>query len=140
MGIKTALFTFLKADGPIAAIVGTKVFQGSAPKKAALDYIVFQRIANPGDHHMTAAVGLASPTFQIDCYAATGTRRTALYEAVRDSFDGLGPTTWSGVSVQAVFLDTDVDSEEPAKDGSEKKIYRNRMDVEIWHTRSVPTF
>jgi len=140
MSFKTDLRAYLIADAPLAALVGTRIFAGFAPTSADLPYITIQRIASPGQHHLTAAAGIANETFQIDVWTKTQSSLEAIAIAVRNALDGFGPALMGATDVRGIRLDNQSDTFDRPDDGSQGGTYRDRMDFDVWFFTNVPTF
>ena len=136
--IKVDFLAFLKSKTAIKNIVGRKIYAGQAPSSASLPYITIARISEPPHHHMTAAAGIASPTFQVDSWGRNLKQVSVLSEAIRnaiDGFRGLMGTT----DVRVARIISTSDDEEDQKNGSQQPALRTRQDILIWYFRSVPT-
>jgi hypothetical protein len=91
----TALRARLVANGPVNALVGTKIYPLIAPQNAALPYVRYQVISDLRDEHLKGYDGARVSRVQIDCFAAT-------YIAARDLANKIiaavaTPATESGV-------------------------------------------
>lgn len=144
MSMRTALHAELADDTTIAGLVGIRIRPGVAGKADALPYIVYNKITDVPAHHMTAAAGLTTTHWQIDCYAGSASAADTLAEAVRDALDGFpAGTMGSGdntANVRGCRLHGTTDDYIPPAEGQEYGVYRRIMEFEIWHTQSVPTF
>ena len=145
MSIKTALATRLLAVSGVTDIIGTgddaMLFQGWADQDATYPYMTFVQISSEGVHHLASASGLGHPLFQIDIWSDATATRESLAEAVRTALDGFSGTV-SGEDIRSIrLLDRGRDTQETAEIGGEElPVYRTSIDIEIWHTESVPTF
>lgn len=136
--IKIDILAFLKSKTAIKAIVGRKIYAGHAPSGASLPYITFSRVSEPPHHHMKAAAGIASPTFQIDSWGKNSKVVSELSEAIRNAIDGF--TGLMGTNdVRVARITASFDDEEEQKNGSQRPAYRVTQDILIWYLRSVPT-
>jgi len=136
--IKIDLVAFLKSKTAIKAIVGRKIYPGHAPSSASLPYITFSRISEPPHHHMGAAAGIASPTFQVDSWGRNSKQVSKLSEAIRNAIDGF--TGLMGTNdVRVARITRTSDDEEAQQNGTQQPAFRIGQDILIWYLRSVPT-
>ncbi len=138
--IKKVLFDYLRLDSGVSAQVAERIFPQIAPTSTNFPYITIQRISDPGINHMLAASALANPTFQFDVWGETSLQTEDASEALREALDGLQRTQLQDVYISGVRVENQSDSTERPTDGRQTTIYRTRMDVIIWHDKTVPTF
>lgn len=121
-GLEEGLVTYLRADGPIAALVGTRVHPMILPQVATYPALAYMVVSDDRPQSHSGPTGLATPRVQIDCWGATYGAAKALERAVRAALEGYIGSMGS-VTVRGVFLDTaqDLFDEEAQK-------YRVRMD------------
>lgn len=110
--VRAALRQYLLADAPIAAIVGTRVYPSRMPQGEVRTSIVYTRVSEVGDHHLSGPSGLTRTRVQIDSWAQTIDAAVALADAVKECLDGFrGSVQWdenspgNAVTVQGVFFD-----------------------------------
>ena len=137
MSAGAALRTRLLAVSGVTAITST-VLQGYAKTATALPYIVIHAIGGTPHGYMDNAAAIGEHTLQIDGYAASGTVRDNLSEAIRNAVDG-----WDGlvgtVSIRRVILDPPAHTVEGLDSGRETPIFRTRIDARVWFAQAVPT-
>lgn len=103
--IRIGLRTFLLSDGPVAAIVSTRIYPVKLPQGVTLTSLVLNEISGQGDHHNEGASGLVRTRMQIGAWSQTVDGAHALFLAVKEAIDGYrGPM--GDVQVQAVFIDS----------------------------------
>lgn len=113
--VRQGLHAYLLADAAISALVGgiriypVKLLQGQVNTS-----IVYSRISEVGDHHMTGPSGLNSIRIQIDAWAQTAAAANTLANLIKERIDGFsGVMTYGAnsppdqqVTVQGVFFDS----------------------------------
>lgn len=107
--IRPALRAFLIADGPIAALVATRVYPIKLPAGIAAASIVYNEVSGVGDYHMQGPSGLAQVRMQIGAWAPTADQAHALFLAIKERIEGYRGPMGEGaaeVRVQGVFIDT----------------------------------
>lgn len=96
------------ARAAVAALVGTRVYPGSAGRNAELPYIVVRKLDNDFCETFDNSGGLEIEEFAIDCKGAT--QQSA--EAVAEACKGFLPTyagAIGGVTIWGVLLDLEFD-------------------------------
>lgn len=124
-----AVYTILKANSAVAALVGTRVYALKAPQPATAPYITYQRISGERTRDTRGPTGRARARIQVDCYATGYAGANALANAVRKSLDGYRGTVAS-VRVWSIALESDLDFYE---DGVDPPLYRVTMDFFVTH-------
>lgn len=127
---EAALITALKANVPVAAVVGTKVFIMGARQGAEYPYVTVQRIATAGAGHLDGASNLDWPLVQVDCWSPDGLVALNLGNAVRAAIDSVAITSTTP-NIYAVFQD----QRGPAPD-EETRNFRVSQDYHIFHERN----
>lgn len=131
--------TYLAAQAAVSSLVGTRIYPDALPQDATRPALVFTVISSVGEHHLTAAAGIARAIVQIDCYADTRLAANALSEAVRGEMQGYRGAMGSEY-VQCCHLQNRIYDYDTPEHGSDQGLYRVIMEWLIWHTESVPTF
>lgn len=67
----TALAARIMADGPVAAVVGTKVHWVKVPQNTPLPYVRLQTISDVRPEHLKGYDGARVTRVQADCFAAS---------------------------------------------------------------------
>lgn len=128
--IRPALRSFLLSYAPISSVVGSRVFPIKLPQATTADSIVYNRISGAGDYHLQGLSGFANNRFQIDAWAGTADRATALADLIRDRIDGyrgeMGTDSPPSITVHGVFM---ADQREDYDD--EAKLHRMSRDYFI---------
>jgi len=138
MTMETSIHSHLIGVAAILALVSDRIVPGEVDQDTIMPYITFERVTEIGTHHQLAASGISAPVYQFDIWAETSASRLEISEALRDSLDGYSGT-FGDQDVRVMrIMDFEGTIEEPS-DGSEDVIYRCRIDIKIWRSRSVPT-
>jgi len=137
--IYKSLYVYLSGQSAISNLVGSRIYPHYAPESAVMPYVVFQRISNIDFHHFGAQSKVARDLFQFDIWDTDSTSIEAVKEAVREEIDGFQGTL-SGIDVRLIEIIDNDESDEYAKDGSDTRYLRSRIDANVFYFRSVPTF
>jgi hypothetical protein len=78
----TALFTRLKNDAPIAAVVATRIYWLKVPQNAARPYVRLQTISDPRPANLQGYDSARVTRVQADCFADTYGAARALAEKI----------------------------------------------------------
>lgn len=118
--IRPALRSFLLSYSPISDVVGARLFPIKLPQGTTADSIVYNRISGAGDYHLQGLSGFANNRIQIDAWAPTADKATALADLIRDRIDGyrgeMGTDSPPSITVHGVFMaDQREDYDEEAK-------------------------
>jgi len=125
-----AIYYLLTNDGPISAIVGTRVFPEIADQEQTKPYVVYSIRSNDPSDVQAAPSALDTASVEVNCYALSYTAAIDLSDAVRTCLDRRSGT-YSGVNVQSIQYITEVmDFEEP------QRLYRVMSDYEVRIDRS----
>ena len=125
-----AIYYLLTNDGPISAIVGTRVFPEIADQEQTKPYVVYSIRSNDPSDVQAAPSALDTASVEVNCYALSYTAAIDLSDAVRTCLDRRSGT-YSGVNVQSIQYITEVmDFEEP------QRLYRVMSDYEMRIDRS----
>jgi hypothetical protein len=127
MTIQDELFTRLKDDAGVSAIVGTGIYPVRLPQNKSTPALVYTQISGPRLHDLGGASDRAMPRFQVDCWADTAAAAKSLADAVRASLNGFNGTL---TTIKATIrLDNE---QEDYDDGA--KLYRVIQDYRLNHT------
>ena len=132
MPIAAALCTILNDAPAVTNIIGTGIYPSILPADAELPALVYQKISGPRDHVTAGPSGLASPRFQITCWAKTYKKVVELAEAVRQTLDGYAGTVDS-IIIQAIHLMDESDMPDVRPDNREVTKQGKRLDFQVWH-------
>ena len=131
MPVEADLVAHLEGQSWIADQVDDRIYPSVRPQESTVPAIVYQRIATPRRHTHDGPAGLANPTFQWTCWAATYGAAIALAQEVRFALDGyrgqMGDTYVSGIFVVSEIDDRDEDT----------GYWRRIIDSVVWHRELV---
>jgi hypothetical protein len=120
-----ALYYLLTNDGPVAAIVGTRIFPELADQEQVKPYIVYNIRSNDPSDVQSGPSSLDTASVEVNCYAPTYAAAIDLSDAVRTCLDRRSGT-YSGVNIQSIQYITEVmDFDEP------QRLYRVMADYEM---------
>ena len=132
MAVEKALCTILNNTAAVTDIIGTSIYPEVLSPDATLPALVYQQISGVRDHVTAGPSGLASPRFQLTCWAATYQRAAELAEAVRQTLDGYSGTV-VGIIIQAIHLLDESDMPSVRPDNKEQTRRGKRLDFQVWH-------
>ena len=108
MSIEKVIYSKLSGDSDVSALVATRIYPVNLPQKPTYPAIVYTRISGERAYSLGGPSDLASPRFQIDCFASTYSAAKDLASKIRSAINGFRGTV-AGVLVQGVFLENDND-------------------------------
>jgi hypothetical protein len=136
MSVEQGLVAHLLADGPTAAIIGTRVHPGSIPQDGTVPAIVYQRISTLRETDLDGPSDMVNVRMRLDLWHNTYAGVKALADAVRVALNGVGlasPHLLGAEPVQFVYLDNDGDL--PDFEG-DRRDYRVAQDWIVIHTET----
>ncbi len=122
--MQTALRTRLKADGAIAALVGTRIDWGLRPQAKSLPAISLLIVPTPRDYHMGGAQVTQQYRVQCDCWGVTYKSAFDVAEAVIACLEP------SSGEFQASFVERRADMPELTDTG---EVHRVMLEFKITH-------
>lgn len=120
MSLEEAIFTHLKNDAGVAALVGTRIFPLEMHAPATLPAIVYQRIDGVPRNHMRGGTTKINARIQIDCYGEEYADAKAVAAAVRTAMN-----TWPAGFKALLLSDRDFEEERTA-------LKRVLMEFSVW--------
>jgi hypothetical protein len=135
-GIEEALVALLMGDVTVQGLVRSQIYPETAPQKRyTAPYLVYTRVGSDSVRHLRGASGLVRTTFSLNVWAVDVLSRTAVNEALRPLFDGVGPVLSAGVDIRSIALLDELDSFLVPDDGSEIGTFTTAHTLDIWHRR-----
>jgi hypothetical protein len=128
--MKAGLIALLTSESTIAAIVGSRVYFGKAPQKAALPYIVITQMTSEDFKSLDGTGELRAIDFDIDCKADRALTAATLGDAVREFIQDYTGSAGSK-TIGAVLLNDESTDYEPPQDGSDIGVHTVLLDVTI---------
>lgn len=148
--ITSAIRDYLKTEPTVTAFVGPRVrtrwascsdFRGSDGK--VRPYIIVLQISGETVHHQGGAMDRMNPRVEAHCFAGVSSDANKLSTAVRGVMDGL-TNRYLGrknLFVRSIMLAVPVrEIDEPPEDGSDEAIFRDLLELDVWHEQAVPVF
>jgi hypothetical protein len=133
MSIEQGIVAHLLADGPTAAIVGTRVHPGAIPQEGTLPAVVYARVSTQRDVDLSGPMDFVQVRMRLDLWDNSYAGVKALADAVRVALNGVGlasPHLLGAEPVQLVYLDNDGDL--PDFEG-DRRDYRVSQDWIVIH-------
>lgn len=103
MSLDDAVYTLLKNDATVAALVGTRIYSMYLPEGESLPAITFQQISGVPNYSCDGAVGQRESRYQITGWGVTAVQARALAAAIDAAVSAYGGTVAS-VTIQAAFV------------------------------------
>ena len=133
--LKADIRTAILADGTLAALIGTKVYQEYASEAVALPYIIMTSPTEEGVHHQGGVSVPALTELQLTIWANTPESRLAVRTALREFLDGTVRTTFTSTFCHSITNTNNIDTKEKPDEGSQNFSFGVIMDFDIWHNR-----
>lgn len=131
MTLQAFLYSYLTANAGVSAIVGTRVYESLVPQGAAYPAISYSLVSRSGEaDSLDGADEQAVYRMQVNCWATSGVNRQALASAVRSALNGY-VGTYSGKVIQEIWLDNELDQDEPMPGNDAQRLYGRFMDFMI---------
>lgn len=86
--IEADLYSYLKNDTGISAIVGTRIYPKVAPQNVQTPYIVYHEIISDDNQCMGGVIYQTDTRFQVDCWSPKYSEVKALKTAVKTAIVG----------------------------------------------------
>ncbi len=132
MIIQQALTSFLLADAPIAAFVGTRVHWVRLPQKPTYPCVLLEAISSPAIGDMEGETKLRRMRVQATVYGPLYTEATAVLKAIRDAIHGFSGLMGGvgGVDVESI----DLESGDQERDGvdDDLDVMTKQLDFVVW--------
>jgi hypothetical protein len=130
------------ADALSAPPWGVKIFVSTVPQNVPLPYV---RLAGDGgrpDYHLAGEIGDLAKRVQCDVWASSADEADRIAELIRlaplSGFHGRWTDEAGNVTqVKAVTIQTEIDTFEDPRTGSDEMRYRNAKEYSIHHERPV---
>lgn len=139
--IGEALRAYLLDRAGVSAIVGTRMYPGAAPERAAFPRLVYQTVSTNDLTDHDGGDGYTDETVQIAAEAHTRATATALMHEVRKALVGYGAADglMDGWGVAAILPEGRFEQPEAPADGSDQWTYRWVCDYRVTHYDAAPT-
>lgn len=131
IAIESVLYSLLVGDATVGGLVGTRVYPAIVPQNASLPATTYQQLSGVREHTCAGPQGMASPRFQINCWADTYAEARTLSDAVRVLLDGYSGTV-SERTVHVMMLEDEGDMPEVPAGKDVLKRFVKRLDFIIW--------
>ncbi len=116
-----------KSGTSTQGVIGTRCYPaGGAPQKIDVkdgQYLTWQLISNPQNHHQGGNAQLSSARIQFNCYGKTPKLAKALRNAIKsdiDNFRGNFGDLGSLITVRNAYFDTERMASNPPQDASQR--------------------
>jgi len=106
--IESALIAGMLANGPIAAIVGTRIYPMMAPPKAEMPCIVVEKVGYATNYTTDGPAGISEAMMNITMLALRYKSGKDVEGAVRDYLSGFKGTV-SGIKILSALIKDEID-------------------------------
>ena len=136
MNIRQALFSRLTS-------IGTQVFsdlvvypEGGLPTDPPDHYITYRKLSNEHARHLGGGSEVTDVRYEVVCWATRALEADELAEKIRNNLDNVSGD-FEGVTVQAFFLEDDINEFVPPTDSSHTGRHATVQDWRIWHVETL---
>lgn len=130
---ETNLITYLNAEIPSIK------FYSHIPEKRSYPAACYQLVANPHDHNLDGAAGVARARIQFSFFSYDQADTEEQAELLRVSLDGYHGAMGDGEVLSALLQNELCLYEQPAN-GTDEGIYHRVVDYMIKHRVTIPSF
>lgn len=131
--VESALFAYLAAQPTITSLLGTQsqesIYPMRAPEGVALPLVVYHMVSGRPIHTKDGDADLASPVFQITCWATEYQDAKAVQAAIEAAINAYVGPTLEGVGVPEMIVENKQDLSDPTS-----LEYGASLDVIVWHS------
>lgn len=140
--LSDAIYTRLKNDTAIAALVGARIYPSSLPDGVTYPALSFFMVSDLRDHTLSGPINLSRPRIQIDIWSSKKTEMQKLSKLIRVALDGFsGPVGGVGYDgnqftsmLQGVLLENRQELYE-----SNTKTQHGILDFYVWNDEGRET-
>ena len=130
--IENAIYSMLSSDGPLSALVGTRIDPLLVPQGVAMPAVSYKQLPSSRDDTLGGPTGLVRSQWEFTCWSDLYSEARAVADALRQAISGFDGTV-SGVVIQAVQAPSDehdVPANPAGKDVARR--YGKSLDFTIW--------
>ena len=131
--IGKALRAILTTYGPVASVVGNRVYPIFLPEKAKFPAIAFRRTSTQRDPHQRGGGGSIKASLSVSCISQDYDQAEELGEAVGVCFNAYRGEA-AGIHVQSVFVEDQSDDPSPSVDGAGQPVFQVVLQIEATYT------
>ena len=121
MSVETGLVAHLKANGAVAALVGTRVYHERLPQSPTYPAITYTRTGTDRWMTLSGAIAMSRVRITLDCWATSSAQLEALAVAVRGAVGGVTGSL-GGTSIQHCTYETEADLSEFDGDQADRRV------------------
>lgn len=131
MSIKTAIKAKIEAVTAVLT-AGMTVYYGIAPQRAALPYIILNRVTGSAfGYDQGGREAWNKETFQVDLYHSDDESCETIRNAIIAALHGQGPAAWSGMTVLSCLVADSRDLTALEDEGGEQGTIRQSFDLSV---------
>ena len=129
------LYYLLANEEDVTDLTGLRIYPNLLPQGCTMPAITYQQISGGRDYVMGGVTGVAEPTYQVTCWAATYAGARELAQEVRGLLNTYSGTV-SKTVVQLILLYDEGDIPQFPPETKELVKYGKRLDFQIWFEES----
>lgn len=134
--LQAALDYELRADGGLAALVSTRIYQGYAPQHTAQPYLIFQRVSETVSHYQLGDSGIVDALYQFRIVAKTSAAAEGIFAALRAVLDNERRTfgeSGATVTISKISLEGDFEDFDDPQDAGQRGAVNIVADYRFWY-------
>lgn len=130
--IEDAIYSLLSSDGPLSALVDTRIDPILVPQSDAMPAVTFKQLPSSRDDTLGGPTGLVRSQWEFTCWGAAYADARAVADALRQAISGYDGTVL-GVVIQAVMAPSD-EHDVPANPAGKNvaRRYGKALEFTIW--------
>jgi hypothetical protein len=132
MSAHSAILGLLQASSGLVALVGDRIYPDVMDDPPVYPSVTFQKTGGAGARGAVANPGLMRATFQVSTWAKSRDEAVQIARQVRFALDRKRKVTVSGIAVDDVFYESDLDDVDTDDD-----VHYNHMDFRIHYRESA---
>jgi len=134
---ENVIYSVLKNNAGVAALVGTRIYPNEAEPRSTLPLVIYERTDTEPWQAADGYTGVCEAEYSFDCWATTQTAATALRAAVRIALDHLTPTTVSGQTITQSIYNGGDERTERRDEGATEPLYVASVDFKFFVTEAT---
>ena len=130
--IEDAIYSLLSSDGPLSALVGTRIDPLLVPQGVAMPAVSYEQLPSRRDDTLGGPTGLVQSQWEFTCWSDLYSQARAVADALRQAVAGFSGTV-VGVVIQAIMAPSD-EHDVPANPAGKNvaRRYGKVLNLEIW--------
>ncbi|ACM39176.1 MULTISPECIES: tail completion protein gp17 [Rhizobium/Agrobacterium group] len=131
--MEEAVTAFLLADAKLSSLISSRVHWGRLPQTETRPYLILTLASATVDMAQSGRTGWAQSRLQLDGYAESASASKAISMAAFEVLEKARHRQ-AGVKIHSAIIDT-IRDYLPVSTAGAALLYRNSIDLFIWHSR-----